>query len=175
MQSASPRSSRRRLAVCLTAAGLLALASAAHGIESDPLPVPKDGPRQQAIAAYNFGVKLMLERKFAEAQARFEQALALDERLPEAHNNLAFSLRMQGIHHHARAMRHYDRALALEPRLARAYMYRGVLHAQRGELDRARADHARLLTLDPALAEKLARAIEQPFGEEYDGLGPQFE
>jgi tetratricopeptide (TPR) repeat protein len=163
----------RRLA--LIVACLLALAPAALAIESDPLPVPREGPRQQAIAVYNAGVKLMLERRFADAQASFENALALDERLPEAHNNLAFSLRMQGIHNHARAMQHYDRALELEPRLARAYMYRGVLHAQRGELDRARADHASLLALDPALAGKLQRAIEKPFAEEYDGLGPQFD
>ena len=39
------------------------------------------------------GVALLLARKFGPAQERFEAALALDERLAEAHNNLAFALR----------------------------------------------------------------------------------
>jgi tetratricopeptide (TPR) repeat protein len=148
----------------------------AHAVESDPLPVPEGGSRAQAVAAYNAGVKLMVERNFAEAQAKFEEALALHEALPEAHNNLAFSLRMQGAHNFERALKHYNRALELEPRLARAYMYRGVLFVQMGDLPRARADHARLLELDRELAAKLAVAIEEPASrDEYEGLAPQFD
>ena len=61
--------------------------------ESDPLQVPKGGARQQAVMAYNDGVKLMVDRQYAAAQRKFEEALGADEGLAEAHNNLAFSLR----------------------------------------------------------------------------------
>ena len=118
--------------------------SAAGAVESDPLPVPTGGARQRAVTAYNTGVKLMVEKHYAAAQQKFEEALAADERLAEAHNNLAFSLRMQGPHNQARALKHYDRALELKPDLARAYMYRGALFTQMGDLARARADHATL-------------------------------
>jgi Tfp pilus assembly protein PilF len=155
---------------------LLIVAVAVHAVESDPLPVPAGGPREQAIVAYNAGVKLMVERRFAEAQAKFEEAVGLHEALPEAHNNLAFSLRMQGTHYFERALKHYNRALELEPRLGRAYMYRGVLFVQMGDMARARADHARLLELDGELAAKLAHAIDDPGSHgDYGGLAPQFD
>jgi tetratricopeptide (TPR) repeat protein len=140
-------------------------------VESDPLPAPKGTPRERAVSAYNEGVKLMRDKHYAAAQEQFEQALTLDETLAEAHNNLAFSLRVQGPHNFARALHHYQRALELKPDLAQAYMYRGVLFTQMGDLARARADHARLLALDQALAARLERIIAGADGrDEYDGL-----
>jgi tetratricopeptide (TPR) repeat protein len=166
----------RVVAAALLAIGLGVSAARAGAVESDPLPVPKGGARARAVAAYNDGVTLMVEKRYAAAQQRFEEALAADERLAEAHNNLAFSLRVQGTGNFERALKHYDRALELKPDLARAYMYRGVLFTQLGDLARARADHARLLALDPGLAAKLdaviaGRAIE----EGYEGLAAQYE
>ena len=144
--------------------------------ESDPLPVPKGTPREQAVIAYNDGVKLLVDKRYAEAQAKFETALSLDERLAEAHNNLAFSLRMQGKANFASALRHYDRALELKPDLAQAYMYRGVLFTQMGDVVRARADHDRLLGLDRQLAAKLEAAIARRIaGEDQAGIAPQYE
>jgi Flp pilus assembly protein TadD len=64
-----------------------------EGAESDPLSVPQAGARADAVRLYNDGVTLLLARRFGEAQQRFEAALALDEQLAEAHNNLAFALR----------------------------------------------------------------------------------
>lgn len=155
---------------------LLLGSTPATAADSDPVPVPKGGTRADAIKAYNDGVKLMVERKFPEAQAKFEAALGLDETLAEAHNNLAFSLRTQGPKHFARAMTHYDRALSLNPTFARAIMYRGALFVQLGQLDRARAEHARLIGMDPKLAAKLDEAIRSfPMGDAYDGLAPQFD
>ena len=142
--------------------------------DSDPLPRPVAGPRRAAIEAYNDGVVFMLARRYGEAQARFEAALRHDEALAAAHNNLAFSLRMQGLQFAELALRHYDRALALDPKLARALMYRGALHAQMRDIERARADLARLFRLDPALAARLAGVIdERESGDGYDGLAPQ--
>ena len=115
------------LVAAVIAATVAVGAACAAAVESDPLPVPKGGARERAVAAYNEGVKRMLEKRYSAAQEKFEEALAADERLAEAHNNLAFSLRMQGPTNFTRALRHYDRALELRPDLARAYMYRGVL------------------------------------------------
>ena len=143
----------------LLAAAVLLLSPAAGADESDPLPAPRGTPRERAVEAYNEGVKLMRDKHYAAAQDKFEQALALNEALAEAHNNLAFSLRMQGPHNFEPALKHYNRALEIKPDLAQAYMYRGVLFTQLGDLTRARADHAQLLTLNQELAAKLESII----------------
>jgi tetratricopeptide (TPR) repeat protein len=164
------------LVAAVIAATVAVGAARAAAVESDPLPMPKGGARERAVAAYNEGVKRMLERRYSAAQEKFEEALAADERLAEAHNNLAFSLRMQGATNYTRALRHYDRAVELKPDLARAYMYRGVLFTQLGDLARARADHARLLALDPGLAAKLDAVIQgRATTDGYEGLSAQYE
>ena len=104
--------------------------------------MPKGTPREQAVSAYNEGVALMLDKHYAAAQEKFEQALGLDETLAEAHNNLAFSLRHAGAAQLRRSLQHYNRALELKPDLARAYMYRGALFIQMGDMTRARTDQA---------------------------------
>jgi Tfp pilus assembly protein PilF len=148
----------------------------ALAVESDPLPVPKGTPRERAISMYNEGVGLMREKYYAAAQEKFEQALALDETLAEAHNNLAFSLRQQETHNFARSLQHYNRALELKPDLARAYMYRGVLFTQMGDPTRARADYEQLLRLDPELAARLERIIAGADEHDaYDGLVGAYE
>jgi tetratricopeptide (TPR) repeat protein len=160
----------------LLVTAVLLLSRAAGADETDPLPVPKGTPPAQAVSAYNEGVKLMRDKHYAAAQEKFEQALALNEALAEAHNNLAFSLRLQGTHNFERALKHYNRAIELKPNLARAYMYRGMLFIQMGDFDRARADHAKLLTLDQKLAAKLDRIIAGTGGgDEYDGLAAQYD
>ena len=163
-----------RVGVLLVAAVVLG-GLAVDADETDPLPVPKGTPRARAVWVYNEGVKLMRDKHYAAAQEKFEQALALDAALAEAHNNLAFSLRMQGTHNFERALTHYNRALDLKPDLARAYMYRGVLFIQMGDLDRARADHAKLLGLDQELAAKLERIIAGTGGrDDHDGLAAPY-
>ena len=167
---------RRVVAGIVLAMGLAFVATGARAVENDPLPVPEGGARLRAVAAYNDGVKLMVEKRYAAAQQKFEEALAADERLAEAHNNLAFSLRMQGAHNRERALSHYDRALELKPDLAQAYMYRGVLFTQMGDMARARADHLELLRLDRQLAARLEGIMAGGRGrDEDDGLTPQYD
>jgi tetratricopeptide (TPR) repeat protein len=171
------RMQRKRLwiGILLVAAGLLR-SPAAPAVESDPLPAPKGTPRERAISVYNEGVSLLRDKYYVAAQEKFEQALALDETLAVAHNNLAFSLRQQGTHNFARSLQHYNRALDLKPDLARAYMYRGVLFTQMGDLARARADHAQLLQLDPELAARLERIIAgADERDEDDGLAGAYD
>ena len=125
---------------------------------------------------YNDGVALLLARKFSEAQQKFEAALAVDERLAEAHNNLAFALRMQGRQNFASSLGHYNRAIELKPDLAQAYMYRGVLFVQQGDLPRARQDLETLRRLDAKLADELQRAVDGHLsGSERGGIAAQYE
>ena len=160
----------------LLVAAVLLRSPAAPAVESDPLPAPRGTPHERAISVYNEGVSLMRDKHYVAAQEKFEQALALEETLAEAHNNLAFSLRQQGAHNFTRSLQHYNRALELKPDLARAYMYRGVLFTQMGDLARARADHAQLLRLDPELAARLERIIAGAEGSnEYDGLAGAYD
>lgn len=156
---------------------LLALAAAvAHSAESDPLPIPPSGARAQAVALYNDGVALLVDRDFTRAQHKFEAALALDDRLAEAHNNLAYALRMQGRQHFALSLAHYNRAVELNPQLAQAFMYRGVLFAQQGDRVRARQDLERLRALDANLAAELERIVEgTPAGNERSGIAGQYD
>jgi Flp pilus assembly protein TadD len=163
---------RKRLWIgILLVAAVLLHSPAVPAVESDPLPAPTGTTREQAIRLYNEGVALMREKHYAAAQEKFEQALGLDETLAEAHNNLAFSLRQQGTSNFARSLQHYNRALELKPDLARAYMYRGVLFIQMGDMTRAHTDHAQLLRLDPELAARLERIIADADGRDaYDDL-----
>jgi tetratricopeptide (TPR) repeat protein len=167
----------RRSGASLLLASVLALACLpARAVESDPLPVPTGTPREKAVTSYNDGVALLLDGNYAAAQVKFEAALAQDEKLAEAHNNLAFSLRMQGAQNFDRALRHYNRALELKPDLAQAYMYRGVLFTQMGDATRARADHERLQKLDPRLAAELeAVIVGRARGYGRAGITAQFE
>jgi Flp pilus assembly protein TadD len=168
---------RKRLWIgVLLVATVLLRSPAAPAVESDPLPAPKGTPHERAISVYNEGVSLMRDKHYAAAQEKFEQALALDETLAEAHNNLAFSLRQQGAYNFAQSLQHYNRALELKPDLARAYMYRGVLFTQMGDLARARADHAQLLQLDPELAARLEGIMAgTDEHDEYDGLAGAYD
>lgn len=164
---------RVRIAVLALAA---CVAWSARALESDPLPVPKGSPREHAIGLYNDGVLLMLQKHYAAAQAKFEAAIALHEPLAEAHNNLAFSLRVQGSANFDRALLHYNRAIALKPDLHVAYMYRGVLHVGRGDLPAARADLARLRAEAPGLAARLERVmVAGGDGDDYHGLAAQYD
>lgn len=146
-----------RLAL-LTALTALA-AGGAGAAESDPLPLSTAGGRADAVRHYNDGVVLLRARNFREAQQKFEATLALDEGLAEAHNNLAFALRMQGRHNFTASLAHYNRAIELKPDLAQAYMYRGVLFVQQGDKQRARQDLERLRGLDARLAADLERVV----------------
>jgi tetratricopeptide (TPR) repeat protein len=155
---------------------LALVTSTAFAVESDPLPVPRTGPRADAVRLYNSGVTLLLARDFRQAQQKFEAALALDEELAEAHNNLAFALRMQGRQNFAASLAHYDRAIELEPGLAQAYMYRGVLFMQEGDTARARQDLERLRRLDVGLAAELERVVDgADEGQSRGGVAAQYD
>jgi tetratricopeptide (TPR) repeat protein len=145
-------------ALCLFAA-TLALAAPT---EPKPTPPPSAPPAKRLpaeVTFYNDGTLLLFKKDYAAAQKQFEAALAMNEKMPEAHNNLAYVLRKQGPAHHAAALRHYGRAIELKPKLAEAYMYRGTLHALTGQTALAQADHDHLVKIKSKLAPHLLKII----------------
>lgn len=112
------------------------------------------------IEAYNYGVKLMLDKKFSKAEKQFRKALALNETFAEAHNNLAYTLRKQGPEYFEEALQHYNRSIELNPDLDEAYMYRGVLFVQMDNKNMALMDHKTLVARKSPLASELHYVIE---------------
>ncbi len=114
----------------------------------------------QPVQVYNQGIQLMHAKKFAEAQAKFQQALSENPDFAEAHNNLGYSLRKQGPQNYAKALEHYNKAIQLKSNLAEAYEYRGVLFLKLGRKADAEKDLATLKTLNPELATELEHVIQ---------------
>lgn len=149
-----------------------ALVSAAP---STPPPPPSDGsggpqkpskPGAIEVSFYNDGTVLLFKKEWNAAQQQFEAALAINERMAEAHNNLAYVLRKQGAANHAKSLEHYNRAIELKPKLAEAYMYRGALYALSGRTELARADYDRLVKMKSKLAPHLKKVIDTGQEEE---------
>jgi tetratricopeptide (TPR) repeat protein len=111
------------------------------------------------VKIYNKGVKLMLDKKFVKAEKQFREALEINERFAEAHNNLAYTLRKQGADHFDEALMHYNRAIELNSNLPEPYMYRGVLYVQMGNKPLALRDHEKLLAMGSPLAEELEYVV----------------
>lgn len=159
---------KKTLAVCL-----LLLVAAAH-LAAMGSSKKEDDPNEHA-KLYNQGVELMEKGKLADAQKKFEAALAKKSDFAEAHNNLGFVLRKQGKEKWAAALEHYNRALELDPKLAQAYHYRGVLYVLMGDEEKAKADHNTLAKLDTGLAEQLMQVLatgKEPEG--HGGLAPRW-
>lgn len=160
----TPHRGGRRAVPLMALLILLLTASAALAAGSGS---KEEEPAKPEIEAYNRGVSMLKQGEWAEARKAFEKALEIKEDFPEAHNNLAYSLRKLGEEHWEEAMEHYDRALELDPELAEAYMYRGVLHVLLGDEEAAGKDQERLQDLNPKLADQLQWVIEN--GEEKEG------
>ncbi len=156
---------KARLILCITL-GVLSLPFASPASFAGPSPQQKapkkaqQSPRTQMLKAYNVGVNLMLDSKHASAQVKFEQALKYDSEFAEAHNNLAYVLRKQGEQNYKNALAHYNKAIALKPHMAEAYMYRGVLYVQMGQINDAKEDLRRLNELKSDLAKELEHVLK---------------
>lgn len=118
------------------------------------------------VSFYNDGTLLLFKKEWPAAQQQFAAALAINEKMAEAHNNLAYVLRKQGPANHAKSLEHYNRAIELKPKLAEAYMYRGALHALSGRADLAKADYDRLVKMKSKLAPHLKKVMETGQEEE---------
>ncbi len=96
-----------------------------------------------------------------EAQALFEEAIALDATFPLAHAYLAFTHSLQYVNRWSpdpkvslmRAQQLVERALALDPSEAEAHYVQGIIRLwQQKKVDQAIADAERAISLDPNFA-----------------------
>jgi len=158
---------KRVLSICAIAAiaafPAFGAGSAPAGSSDEPV-VKQESP---AVAAYNQGVELMKNKRFAQAQGKFEEAVKLDPDFAEAYNNLAFTLRKQGSANFKKSLAFYNKAIQLKPKLAEAYMYRGVLYTQMGRKADAQADLALLKKLNRSLAKELEEFMQTGKEEDY--------
>ena len=97
----------------------------------------------------NAGVGLVVNGKFAAAEAQFRKALELAPDYAGAHYNLANVLRDLG--RHDEALAEYRRTLLLAPDMAAAHLNVGIILRLRGDLQEARAAFRKALEIDPAL------------------------
>ena len=172
---------KRVLSICAVAAiaAFPAFGAGSAPVESSEKPAAKQekpaakqekpAAKQEspAVSAYNQGVELMKNKRFAQAQSKFEQAVKLDPNFAEAYNNLAFTLRKQGSANYQKSLAYYNKAIQLKPKLAEAYMYRGVLYTQMERKADAQADLALLKKLDGRLAKELEEFMQTGKEEDY--------
>jgi tetratricopeptide (TPR) repeat protein len=112
------------------------------------------------ITIYIDGMKLLMDKKFTEAEKQFRKALAISERFAEAHNNPAYTLPKQGPDFYKEALVYYNRSIELKPDLDEPYMYRGVLYVQMGYKNIALTDHQTLVERKFPLASELQHVVE---------------
>ena len=123
-------------------------------------------PVAPELSFYNDGVKLLFKKEWAAAEKQFNAAVAINGKMPEAHNNLAYVLRKQGEQNYAKSLEHYNRAIELKPKMAEAYMYRGALHFFMGHAELAKADLATLSKMKSKLAPHLQKVLDTGKEEE---------
>lgn len=104
-------------------------------------------PDAHAVVFYFLGNALRAADAFVEARAAFEQAVALEPTMAEAHNNLALVLGKLGLNDEARQA--LDRAAAANPDLAAPRSNLGAIMSRGSSLDEAAAMLREAVRLDP--------------------------
>lgn len=85
---------------------------------------------------------------FAKARAAAKKALEIDDRLPEAHTSLAYTLAFYDWDF-AAAEDAFKRALELDPNYATAHQWYGEFLIAMGRFDEAKTEHEKALQIDP--------------------------
>jgi hypothetical protein len=93
------------------------------------------GAVEQARAAMRDGATWLGEGNFEKARARFEEAVALAPKLPEAYNGVGVSYRGRG--DFAAALTWYKKALGVDPDFGDAYYNMACVYALSGQPDLA--------------------------------------
>lgn len=104
-------------------------------------------PDAHAVVFYFLGNALRAADALVEARAAFEQAVALEPTMAEAHNNLALVLGKLGLNDEARQA--LDRATAANPDLAAPRSNLGAIMSRGSSLDEAAAMLREAVRLDP--------------------------
>jgi tetratricopeptide (TPR) repeat protein len=100
-----------------------------------------------AMARFERGNALRDRGRLGDAEAAYREAIGLDSRFAQAHNNLGSLLGRQGRFDDAVAQ--ISRALELAPNLAAAHNNLGIVLAIQGRIDEAAKQFAEVLRADP--------------------------
>jgi Tfp pilus assembly protein PilF len=90
-------------------------------------------------------------RRYGEALASYDRAIALEPGIPETHNNRGNLLRI--LRRHEDALACFDKAIALRPDYAVAYRNRGIVLRELHSYTDALASYDKAVTLRPDFAE----------------------
>ena len=94
-------------------------------------PAPARTATERARAALRDGATWLSEGDFEKARSRFEEAVALDPRLPEAYNGVGVTWRMRG--DFKAALQWYKKALRVDPDFGDAYYNMACVYALTGQ------------------------------------------
>ena len=174
----------RVLAGLLLAGGMVTgWANGGGGMPATP-PMPREQtPQQKARDAYNDGVHRVkkadkaqaaaaqatdagkkdkaareAQDRYAQALAKFQEAIRLDPQLPEAWNYVGYASRKLG--HYEEALAAYDRALTLKPGYTDALEYRGEAYLALNRIPDAQQAYLDLYAGNRELAGKLLTAMK---------------
>ena len=114
---------------------------------STPAEAPALSPRQAAQRANDRGLQLYRERRYAEAEAAFLQALSMQPKFSLAANNLGFLFYKQG--QPAKAVPWFEQAVDADPARALAWLNLGDARLLLGDETQAEAAYQRYLALTP--------------------------
>jgi tetratricopeptide (TPR) repeat protein len=150
--SSTPGSWNRAAATNTAAESRANVPSQTPAVSAAPAPSSSD-PGERALEAlkhYNNAVKLHLVGKLNDAITEYQNALALNPQLSEAHSNLGLVYNQQ--HNYAQALSEFRKALSINPR--DAITYNGIGAALRAEKDLPGAikNWESAVELDPHLA-----------------------
>jgi hypothetical protein len=105
------------------------------GAKPAPATRPSPGATERARAALRDGATWLQEGNFEKARARFEEAVALDPRRPEAYNGVGVTWRMRD--DFKVALQWYKKALSIDPDFGDAYYNMACVYALSGQPDLA--------------------------------------
>jgi hypothetical protein len=100
-----------------------------------PAARPAPSATERARTALRDGAAWLSEGNFEKARARFEEAVALDPRLPEAYNGIGVTWRMRD--DFPAALEWYKKALGVDPDFGDAYYNMACVYALTGQPDLA--------------------------------------
>jgi tetratricopeptide (TPR) repeat protein len=85
-----------------------------------------------------------------EAMAEFDKAIQADPKNPKAYYARGFAILSHG-KEMDKSITDFDKAIELDPKYAKAYLMRGRAYEALGDTDRAKADRAKALELEPGI------------------------
>ncbi|TLY59656.1 MAG: tetratricopeptide repeat protein [Gammaproteobacteria bacterium] len=155
----SMRTMLQVFSVCLLVTAIpVAWANGGGGMSMpQPMPTPREEtPQQKAHDAYNDGVRYV--KKADKAQGNVQEAVQLDDTLPEAWNYVGYSNRKLG--NYDAALAAYEKALTLKPGYADAIEYRGEAYLGLNRISDTQQAYLDLYASNRALAAKLLTAMK---------------